>query len=66
MSDLRSPTPPLDLRKLRYPANTPNGVGCPYCGTGMVDDQEAVALLSDPLQVQIYCPQCGWQWYRYL
>lgn len=42
----------------------PNGIACPTCGKEMVDTNPYVILTSDPPQMNVRCPACGYTGYR--
>lgn len=43
-----------------------NGIACPKCGAELVDSRPGVVLTTYPCKVNIACPTCGYQGYRYV
>lgn len=42
----------------------PNGIGCPQCGSELVDSQPSVTLTSNPPKKDVHCPKCDYRGYR--
>ena len=41
-----------------------NGIACPVCGKELWDSDPTVMLTSDPPQMNVHCPACGYVGYR--
>ncbi len=42
-----------------------NGIECPKCGRELWDSDPTSTLTSNPPQMNVHCPACGWRGYRY-
>jgi len=42
----------------------PNGIACPTCKTELLDTTPNKVLTSNPAQLNIHCPKCGFRSYR--
>lgn len=38
----------------------PNGIKCPLCKTELHDSEPMVVFTSNPAQMRIHCPKCGY------
>lgn len=47
------------------PQGKPNGIACPMCRNGeLMDTNPNIMLASDPPQMDVHCPACGWTGHR--
>lgn len=55
---------PLDewnRKRIQTPKNhEPNGIACPKCGKELCDDAQSL-LCSNPPQLRVMCPACGYR-----
>lgn len=51
-------------RRDHGPAPRPNGIACPTCSGELVDSHPGITLTSNPPQVNVACPACGFTGYR--
>jgi predicted RNA-binding Zn-ribbon protein involved in translation (DUF1610 family) len=42
-----------------------NGIACPECGEELHDSDDFCTLISNPPQIPVKCPKCGWTGSRY-
>jgi len=51
-----------EQRRLREPHS--NGISCPQCHNELWDSDPTMILTSNPPQMNIHCPVCGYRGYR--
>lgn len=55
-----------DRAKAIFDANAPgpNGIACPACNAELWDTNPMMILASNPPQLNVHCPKCGFKSYR--
>lgn len=48
-----------------YGKPRPNGIACDKCGHELMDSCPNVMLASNPPQLNVHCPKCGFTGYRF-
>lgn len=48
-----------------YGTPRPNGLACDKCGHELIDSSPNVMLASNPPQLNVHCPKCGFTGYRF-
>jgi transcription elongation factor Elf1 len=50
------------IKKAKTPH--PNGLNCPQCKAELWDSSPTLRLSSNPPQLNVHCPKCGYKGYR--
>jgi len=54
-----------DILRMRNTKAKPNSIACPICSKELWDTAPNMLLTSNPLQLKVHCPSCGYKGYRY-
>ncbi len=52
--------------KARTGKPKPNGLGCPDCGSELLDTSQDIMLLTSPPKLNVHCSHCEFKGFRVL